>query len=181
MENKTLSDNIELQNSIDFSIENNILKVKGPKGEIKKKISSSRIKIKKENSKIILTVEGRSRKSKDILNSCISNLKNMLEGVNKSYIYKLKICSGHFPMNVVLEKDKVIIKNFLGEKLPRVAKILEDVNVKINDDTITVESIDKDKAGQVSANIEMATRIVYKDRRVFQDGIFLIEKAGDKK
>ncbi len=179
MEKKGLSEIIEIPNNVEVNIDKSIIKVKGPKGEIKKKFNSSRINIKKDNNKINFSVESDSRKNKDILNANLANFKNVIKGVNEIYVYKLKICSGHFPMNVTVDNNKMIIKNFLGEKLPRVANLLENVNVKVNGDIIIVESPDKDKAGQVSANIEIATKISNKDRRVFQDGIFIIEKAGD--
>lgn len=176
MKGKGFTENIEIPAGIEVHIDNNMIKVKGQKGELSKKLH--RVIAKKEGNKIVLSVPEDSRKSKDILNTNIANINNMLKGANEIYVYKLKVCSGHFPMNVTVDKDKLTVKNFLGEKLPRIAKIIQGVNVKVNGDIITVESNDKDKAGQVSANIEIATRIVYKDRRVFQDGIFLIEKAG---
>lgn len=179
MENKVLSEVIAIPSGIEVNLADDIINVKGAKGEISKKIIISRIKVKKENNNLNFSVNADSRKDKDILNANVANFKNMLIGVTQPYIYKLKICSGHFPMNVAVDKNKVVVKNFLGEKLPRIAKILEGVQVNISDDIITVESPDKDKAGQVSANIEIATKILYKDRRVFQDGIFLIEKAGE--
>ena len=179
MKKNGMKGSIEVPEGIEININNDIVKAKGIKGEVSKKFNISRVKIKKENNKINFSVDGDSRKDKDILNANLANFNNMLKGVKEPYIYRLKVCSGHFPMNVAIDKNKVVIKNFLGEKLPRVAKILDGVSVKLNGDVIVVESSDKDKAGQVSANIEIATKIIRKDRRVFQDGIFLIEKAGE--
>jgi len=39
-----------------------------------------------------------------------------------------------------------------------------------------VRSGNKYAAGQTAANLEQATRVRKKDRRVFQDGIFIVEK-----
>ena len=45
---------------------------------------------------------------------------------------------------------------------------------------IYVESCDKELAGQVAADIEQTTRRPGFDRRIFQDGIYIIEKAVQK-
>jgi len=76
-------------------------------------------------------------------------------------------------------KDKeAIIKNFLGEKIPRKTKILEGAEVEMDKDIIKVRSVNKERAGHDAANFETATKIRKKDKRVFQDGIFIINKAG---
>ena len=41
---------------------------------------------------------------------------------------------------------------------------------------IVVEGIDVEKVGQTAANLERATRVSYKDPRVFQDGVYLISR-----
>ena len=107
-----------------------------------------------------------------------SHLKNMIRGVSERFVYKLRVCSSHFPMTVTKENNKITVKNFLGEKIPRTAKIIEDAEVEIKGFDIVVTSINKEKAGQTAANIERSTRLTNKDRRKFQDGIFIIEKAG---
>ncbi len=179
MKEKKLFDEIEIPQGIEVSIDNNALKVKGLKGEVQKNFTPLKVELEKKDNKLSFSVHGVSRKSKDYLNSAVSHFDNLIKGAKEGFTYKLKVCSGHFPMNVAVDKNKVIIKNFLGEKVPRVANIIDNVSVKVNGDIILVESLDKEKAGQVSANIEIATKIPKKDRRVFQDGCFIIEKAGE--
>ena len=79
-------------------------------------------------------------------------------------------------MSVKIENNFLIILNFLGEKIPRKAIILPDVKVSVNGDIIIVESSNLENAGQTAANIEIATKIRNRDRRIFQDGIYIIEK-----
>ena len=58
------------------------------------------------------------------------------------------------------------------------AKLREGVTASLNGDIIIVEGNNKESAGQSGANIENATRISKRDRRIFQDGIFLTDKGG---
>ena len=52
--------------------------------------------------------------------------------------------------------------------------------VTVQGDKITVESPNKEDAGQTASEIELLTRISKKDPRVFQDGIYIIEKPENK-
>jgi len=71
-----------------------------------------------------------------------------------------------------------VIENFLGERNPRKASIVEGVKVTAKGDDVTVSGIDKEKVGQTVANIERATKVKKRDIRVFQDGVYLISKRG---
>ena len=103
----------------------------------------------------------------------------MLKGVTSGYTYKLKVSSGHFPISVAMKSDVLEIKNFLGERKPRTAKILKEVDIKIEGDIITLTGINKELVGQTAANIEQATRITKRDKRVFMDRINIIKKDED--
>ena len=79
-----------------------------------------------------------------------------------------------------MKGKEALVKNFLGEKKPRKVSIIKGVEVDVNGQEINISSINKELAGQTAANFEKATRIPLRDRRVFQDGIFITEKAGRK-
>jgi len=87
-------------------------------------------------------------------------------------------CSKSFPIKTSVEGNEFVIQNFLGERSPRKAKILENVKVETMGDNVTVSGIDKEKVGQTAANIERATKVKHRDIRVFQDGVYLISKRG---
>lgn len=114
-----------------------------------------------------------------IMKSFKAHINNLLKGVVEPYSYTLKICSGHFPMTVSVNKNQLIVKNLLGEKIPRVLDLKEGVTVKVEGENIIVESTDKEKAGQCAASIEQLTRRTGYDTRVFQDGCWITIK--DKK
>lgn len=81
-------------------------------------------------------------------------------------------------MTVAVSKNELVVKNFLGEKVPRIIKLKENVTVKIEGEHIKIESPDKELAGQCAADIEKLTRRPGFDTRIFQDGIYIINKAG---
>lgn len=173
---------IQIPEGINIEIDGDIITVKGLKGELKRKFILGKINIKKEDSRIILGAEKATKREKKIAGSIVAHIKNMMRGVKEGYEYKLQICSVHFPINVQVDASRkiLLIKNFLGEIKDRVAIIPQNVEVKVNGDVITVTSLDIELAGQTAANIEFASKIRKRDRRVFQDGIYITEKAGEK-
>lgn len=131
-----------------------------------------------ENQKIIIRCNKATKKEKKLINTIKAHIKNLIKGVTKGHIYKLKICSSHFPMNVVVKDNVLEVKNFLGEKQPRRLKFKTKVDVIIKGNEIIVKSFDKELAGQTAADIEKLTRRVGFDRRIFQDGIYIYYKDG---
>ena len=81
-------------------------------------------------------------------------------------------------MTVTISDNKLHVKNFLGEKVPRVLNLKEGTTVKVDGALIHVTSSSKELAGQVSGDIEQLTRRPGFDTRVFQDGIYIINKDG---
>ena len=175
-EKPKIVEEINLPENVSVELENGLLKFSGPMGINEKRFNDPKVIIKKDSGKLILTAKHSNRNSKRILKTFRAHINNIIRGLTKNYIYKLKVCSGHFPMSVSVSGNKVVIKNFFAEKIPREAKILKNVDVKINSDIITVLGVDKELVGQTAANIEQACRITNKDRRVFMDGIYIISK-----
>lgn len=159
-------------------MDGNQIIIKGPKGELTRKFALGKLNLKKDNNEIIIKCEKATKREKKMMNTIVSHIKNMIKGVQEKFEYQLKVCFNHFPITIEIKDNEAIIKNFLGEKVPRKVKILEGTDVEINKGIITVTSTNKELAGQTSANFEKATRIKMKDRRVFQDGIFITSKAG---
>ena len=172
---------IELPQGTQARTEGRTLVIKGKKGETKRLIFDPKMKMTIEGNEITLTVKRPSKREKRTINTNSAHIKNMVRGANEGHIYKLKLCASHFPATAAVSGKEFIVKNFLGEKIPRVLKIREGATVKIAGTEITVESTNIETAGQVSGSIEQLLRITNRDRRVFQDGIFIVEKPGDTK
>jgi large subunit ribosomal protein L6 len=154
------------------------IKISGKKGTVSKRFISPNVKVTVEGDRIVLEAKAATKKEKAVFNAYKAHLKNAFKGVTEGHVYKLLVCSGHFPINVSFSKGEIIIKNFFGERTPRVVKIDPLVSVKVDAKDIVLESADREIVGQAAAKIETATRRPGFDRRVFQDGIYITEKCG---
>jgi len=171
---------IEIPEGIEVSLEGSKLKVKGQEGELEREFNFAKIDFKKEGKEIELGNKKSTKSEKKRINTMASHIKNMIQGVGEKFEYELKICFAHFPITVEANGNEITIKNFLGEKVARKTKVPEGVEVKIEKEIIKVIALNKELAGQAAANIERSTKVGSRDRRVFQDGIFIINKAGKK-
>ncbi len=169
---------IEIPEGVEVKVEGRTVTVKGPKGEQTRTFPVSRIRIIKEGNTVILTTELPRKKDNALLGTFRSHVQNMITGVSKGFVYKMKIVYSHFPVKASAKEDVFVIDNFLGEKHPRTAKILGDTKITVKGDVVILEGSNKEDVGQSAANIEQATKIRGFDLRVFQDGIYITEKGG---
>ncbi len=168
----TVPENVEVKLNIPK------ITVKGPLGELERVFNLKNVDIKMEGNQIIISQDKATKKEKKLINTTASHIVNLIQGTIKGYEYRLQICAIHFPITVKIEKGKGLfeIKNFLGENKDRVIKILPGVDVSVEGDIVIVKGINKELTGQQAATIESITRIRAKDRRIFQDGIWIIKK-----
>lgn len=171
---------IEMPEGVSAQATDHTIAIKGPKGEVKRSFHHPRVKIAIDGQKITLTATAATRREKMILGSFASHVKNIVAGVQELHLYKLAICSGHFPMNITVSGNELVIKNFLGESVPRKVAIPEGAEVKVEGKEILITSADKEVAGQTAARIEGICRENKKDIRIFMDGLWIVEKSGKK-
>ena len=175
---KDINYGVDIPQGVTVNVTGRDVVVKGSSGEVRRTLLQPNTSIKVDGSKVMVSTKDATKREKTYLGSIESHIKNMIAGVQKPYQYKLKICSSHFPMNVAVVGNELVVKNFLGEKVPRKIKFETGVKVKISGDVIEVESADLELAGMVASKFEGLTFINKRDRRVFQDGIYIMHKAG---
>lgn len=175
---KKLYREIDIPEDTQVSLDGNRLSITGPQGVNTREFRLGKVSLEIKNNKIIIGHEKATKNEKKIINTTNAHIKNMIRGVRKQFEYKLKICFSHFPITVEITHNEAKIKNFLGEKVPRVMKIPKGVEVKANKEIVEISSCDKEIAGKVAADFEKTTKIRNRDRRVFQDGLYIIEKDG---
>jgi len=162
-------------------IEDKVLEISGPLGSVVKSFKGVPVHFKIEDNKIKYEIYWKGKKGYALVNTIAGRIKNVFVGVTQGYTYKMKAYYVHFPMNISVEGDYVVINNFAGERGSRKARILPGVNVKVvkkgTDIDLIITGIDKDAVGQTAANIYLATKVKNKDPRVFLDGIYLYYKG----
>jgi large subunit ribosomal protein L6 len=169
---------VSVVDGVTVTVDGMTVTMKGPKGELTRTFRIKGIKITVENNEVVITALQATRREKVSVFTTEAHIKNMIKGVAEGYEYKLKICAGHFPMSVKVENDALVVKNFIGEVSPRKLKLKEGAKVNIDGEIITVNSVDKEIAGQVAGDIEKMCKRPAFDNRIFQDGIYIISKAG---
>lgn len=175
---KELKKTIMIPDDVDVSIDERLVTISGPKGEMTRELWYPRLTIQHVEDNLYVDVDTAEvrKKQKAMIGTFASHLRNMVDGVSRGYRYRMKMVYSHFPIQIRVQGDKFIIGNFLGEKKDRMAKILDGVDVAIKGDGVIVTGINKESVGQTVANIEQATRIKRRDPRVFQDGIYVVSK-----
>jgi len=174
---ETIEKSILLPEGFSATADKNSLTIKSANSETSRSFRARGISFKVEDNSIILQGCPASRKMNALLLTIALHVKNMVAVLQRPYQCRLAVIYSHFPMNLAVKGNKVEINNFTGEKHPRYAKILPGVNVEIKGKEVLVKGIDKEAVGQTAANLENATKVRGKDRRIYQDGVFIVEKT----
>lgn len=174
-----LKEEIEVPEKVQVTLEpGGTVKVKGPLGEVSRRLAHPRVKVERKGTHIVVSSELPRKREKALVGTYASHIRNMIEGVTKGFEYRMKIVYAHFPIKASVKGSTFVIENFLGEKSPRKTEILGATKVTVKGDIVELTGPDVEAVGQTAANIERATKIKGYDPRVFQDGIYIIQKPG---
>lgn len=173
---KEVSRQIDIPEGVNVSVKDSIVTIRGPKGELTRRLWYPGIEISSEESHLVVNSKLDRKRQRAMVGTISAHIGNMIAGVTVGFEYKMKVVYSHFPVQLKPAKNELIIGNFLGERKARSAKIVGRTKVDIGKDELVISGIDKENVGQTMANIEQATRVRGFDIRVFQDGIYLVEK-----
>ena len=173
----TLSDGVNASLSDD-----GLITITGEMGSVSREFIHSKVSVNQSDDCITVSCDLPRRKEKAICGTWAAHLRNMNKGVSEGFTYKMKAVYSHFPMTMKVDypNKKFIVNNYFGEKVPREASLPwpeNEVKVEVKNKTeVVIFGADKEKVGQTTANIERCCTVKKRDRRVFQDGIYLVEK-----
>ena len=152
------------------------LTVEGPEGSVTRRLWFPGVTVSVDGDAVVVEADAEDAKTRATVGTFESHVENMLHGVTDGWEYEMEVVYAHFPMQVNVEGEDVVIENFLGERAPRRTRIRGDTQVQVDGEEITLVGPDKDAVGQTAANIEQLTRVNDKDTRVFQDGVYITKK-----
>jgi len=133
---KELQRVIELPEGVSATVDGNVVTLKGNGKVITKNFDMGRVDVRVEANQFKIGSELATRRESKMIGTMWAHVNNMVKGLKKEFVYKLEIANVHFPMNVKLEGDKVIIKSLLGETTKRIARVMPNSKVEITS-TIT--------------------------------------------
>jgi len=128
---KKLSEKIEIPSGITPMFEDSTLKLRQGQIELVKTLKSPGIKIVAQGNFVEISCDRGNKKEYKIMKTFVAHIKNMLSGLSSPFVYKLESANVHFPMTLKVDGKQLLINNFLGEKLPRKAEILPNVEVDV--------------------------------------------------
>ena len=172
---------IGLSEGSSVSLDDNNVTITNDAKAIYREFRHPKVSVRISSSSVEVVCELPRRKDKAIAGTWAAHIRNMVKGVEEGFEYKLQAVYSHFPMSLKVQGNEMVINNLFGEKVPRVAKLPwspSEVEVKVENKTeVTVSGADREKVGQTAANIERSCKIRKRDRRVFQDGIYIVSKG----
>ena len=138
---------ITIPEGVTVTVENDVVTVKGPKGELSQKMLKG-ISMKQEEGQITLTRENENAKAMHGTMNALIN--NMIIGVTKGYEKGLEIVGVGYRFNV--QGKKLVIN--AGYSHPVNINVPEGITVEsVSNTEITVKGIDKVLVGEFAANI----------------------------
>ncbi|MFQ5648224.1 MAG: 50S ribosomal protein L6 [Candidatus Aenigmatarchaeota archaeon] len=176
MEKRDAEKTVTVPDGVSVAKEGDFIVLRGPKGELKRILQHPKVSFEVSGNAVRIASKTDRRKEIAVVGTWAAHIKNMATGVVSGWEGRLKVMCSHFPVKVNVEGDRIVIQNFLGERKPRAAKIPEGVKVEVKKDEIIVSGLDKETVGNTCGNIELVTRVTGRDRRVFQDGIYIVGK-----
>ena len=140
---------ISVPDGVDIKLDNNLVIVKGPKGEMKKQFSN-KLKIEMEDSKIKVLKNSDSKDADSLYGLTRTLINNMVVGVTEGF-KKTLILEG-VGYRAQLQSKKLVIS--LGFSHPVEIQPVEGITFELpSANQIIVSGTDKDLVGQVAAKI----------------------------
>jgi large subunit ribosomal protein L6 len=165
----------DIPEGFEASYEDGVLEVSDGSNTVSKKMEHALVDVEVEDENVVFSTDRDKKDVESIVKTFSRHMENMIEGLEDEHVYKLKGVYAHFPMDIKKQGGELVVENFMGERNPRRARIMEGVDVSVNGEEIEVRGHDKENVSQTAARIEQLSKKGDRDPRTFQDGIYITE------
>lgn len=140
---------ISVPDGVTATIADGKVTVKGPKGELVREIHPL-VSVNLQDGVLTASVEKtEDKKERSLWGTFAAHLKNMIEGVTNGFKKQLEINGVGYRVNMQGKDLKIEV----GYSHPVIYKMPAVVTASVEKNVISLESIDKEKLGQVAAEI----------------------------
>ncbi|MGM0470797.1 MAG: 50S ribosomal protein L6 [Bacillota bacterium] len=140
---------IEIPEKVEITLEDNVMTVKGPKGELSNQINPD-LEVNIDEEEIVITRQGDSKAEKSTHGLNRSLVVNMIEGVTEGFEKRLELNG----VGYRVQKKGQNLELQVGYSHPVEVEPLENTQLEVEDnDKIIVSGPDKQKVGEMAANI----------------------------
>lgn len=167
---------IEIPSGVTVVVEDGLVKVKGPKGELEYKIPRE-LKVTLIENKLAVLPISKSKKTPALWGTIRAVIANMISGVVSGFEKKLEIEGIGFKAQT---QGNDLVLN-LGFSHQVIFKIPDGIKVDVSKNIITISGISKELVGQTAANIRALKKPEpYKGKGIRYAGEVIKRKAGKK-
>ncbi len=160
----------------DIKVDGDMLIVKGPLGELKRRLVPS-VVIKVEGENATVSAANESTEASMMQGTYVAHLKNMIAGVNSGFQKKLIVEGIGYKADV---KGTDIVMS-LGFSHPVVVKVPTGIKAVIEKGIMAISGIDKDQVGQFAALVrDQKKPEPYKGKGIRYENEVIRRKQGKK-
>jgi large subunit ribosomal protein L6 len=168
---------ISVPDGVEITIEPDVVKVKGPKGELEERVSRD-IAVAQENGEIVVTRSTNRGEHRALHGLTRSLIANMVEGVTNGFEKRLEIQGVGY--RAQLQGDKLVLA--LGYSHPVELNAPTGIDFEVPQPTrIVVRGISKQAVGEVAAIIrKQRPPEPYKGKGIRYEGEYVARKVGKR-
>ena len=165
-----------IPNGTTVTCSDNVVTVKGPKGELSKTFRPV-VDIAVSDNEVKVDPKKYDKEGRALWGTYASHIKNMMEGVNEPFTKKLVVEGVGYRAQV--QGNKLVLD--LGFSHQIEMEIPQELEVTVEKDTITISGADKEMVGQFAANVRKHRKPEpYKGKGVRYDDEIVRRKQGKK-
>lgn len=165
---------IEIPENVTVEITGSLLKAKGELGSLEIQLHKN-VDVKITDNIILVSRKSEDKLSKSLHGTTRSLIANAVTGVSKGFEKKLEIIGVGY--RAQMEGDKLTLKIGFSHDVEKI--IPSDVTVEVKKNIVSVKGIDRQKVGQIAAEIRAYKKPEpYKGKGIKYEDEKIIRKAG---